>query len=86
MVSKFLRSHHSGRSVDISSAPVRRHRQVAALVDDPRGLVDLESLARVLLPDPVAVGAFVLVEDVRSELAALVLPHLAAAVDYCRCC
>ena len=31
-----------------------------------------------LLSDPVAVGALVLVEDVRRELAALVLPHLAA--------
>ncbi len=34
-----------------------------------------------LLPDPVTIGTFVLVEDVRRELAALVLPHVAVVDD-----
>ena len=33
-----------------------------------------------LLPNPVTVGTFVLVEDVRSELATLVLPHFVVDV------
>jgi len=78
---KCLKSYHSCRDISFPcSAPVWRDGQVAALVDDPRRLVHLERLAGVLLADAVAVGALVLVEDVRRELAALVLPHFQVVV------
>ena len=42
----------------------------------PGGFVDFESFVGMLFPDSVAVGTFVLVEDVGSKLAAFIFPHL----------
>ncbi len=64
----------------VGEVPVRGDEEVAALGHDPGGLVDLQGLIGVLIAIAVAVGALVLVEDVRLELLALVLPHVECVV------
>ena len=60
----------------VGKVPVGSHEEPAALGYVSCLAVDIQGILAVLLPDPEAVGALLLVEDVGLELVAVVLPHI----------